>query len=51
MFRHVPENQIRDIENAVLERCGSVGSVVHIYVDKRSTYVSYINCWSSLSVV
>lgn len=38
----MPENDIRELENAVLERCGHKGEAVHIYVDKRSVHVSEI---------
>ena len=36
------ESQISDIRNAVLEKCKSIGNVLHIYVDKRSTHVSIL---------
>ena len=33
--------QVKEIRNAVVKRCHSCGDAVHVYVDKRSTYVSY----------
>ena len=34
--------QVKEIRNAVVKRCHSCGDAVHVYVDKRSTYVSYL---------
>ena len=34
------EGQVKELTNAVLVRCCAHGGVVHIYVDKRSTFVS-----------
>ena len=30
----------KEIENSVLERCSPHGNVVHVYIDRRSPYVS-----------
>ncbi len=30
-----------DIRNAVVKKCLSYGSIVHVYVDKRSAHVSH----------
>ena len=38
--RKMNETQIRELENSVLERCRPHGSVVHVWVDKRSPVVS-----------
>lgn len=37
------DEQSREIEDSVLDRCSSHGNVVHIYVDRRSPFVSYVN--------
>ena len=31
----------KEIENSVLERCSPHGDVVHVYIDRRSPYVSH----------
>jgi uncharacterized protein YutD len=36
--KHMAESQIKDIQNSIIERCINTGSMVHIYVDKRSSY-------------
>jgi hypothetical protein len=35
-IRKMSENQIHELENAVLERCHPHGAVVHVWVDKKS---------------
>ena len=35
------DEQSKEIEDSVLDRCVAHGGVVHIYVDRRSPYVSY----------
>ena len=39
--RHMTDEQSKEIEDSVLDRCVAHGGVVHIYVDRRSPYVSY----------
>ncbi len=34
------DEQAKRIEKSVLERCSPHGSVLHIYVDRKSTFVS-----------
>ena len=34
------ESQSLELQNAVLERCQPHGAVVHVFVDKKSPYVS-----------
>ena len=36
------EEQVKEIENSILDRCTPHGGVVHILVDRKSTYVSAI---------
>ena len=38
--RHMDDEQSLEIENSVLDRCIHHGGVVHIFVDRKSTYVS-----------
>ncbi len=35
------DEQAKRIENSVLKRCSPQGPVMHIYVDRKSTFVSY----------
>ena len=32
---------MKEIENSILDRCTPQGGVVHILVDRKSTYVSW----------
>ena len=32
----------KEIENSVLERCSPHGDVVHVYIDRRSPFVSFL---------
>ena len=36
------DEQSLEIENSVLDRCIHHGGVVHIFVDRKSTYVSIV---------
>ena len=38
--RRMDDEQSLEIENSVLDRCIHHGGVVHIFVDRKSTYVS-----------
>ena len=38
--RYMDDEMAKDIENSVLERCSPHGDVVHVYVDRRSPFVS-----------
>ena len=38
--RHMKDEQSKEIEDSVLDRCIPHGGVVHIYVDRRSPFVS-----------
>ena len=40
------ENQIHELENAVLERCHPHGAVVHVWVDKKSPVVCILSVYS-----
>ena len=40
--RHMDDEQSLEIENSVLDRCIHHGGVVHIFVDRKSTYVSIV---------
>ena len=40
VHRHMKDEQSKEIEDSVLDRCIAHGGVVHIYVDRRSPYVS-----------
>ena len=44
------DEQSREIEDSVLDRCTAHGGVVHIYVDRRSTYVRTLVCGVALIV-
>ena len=39
---YMEEEQVKEIENSILDRCTPHGGVVHILVDRKSTYVSGI---------
>ena len=39
------DEQSKEIEDSVLDRCVSHGGVIHIYVDRRSPFVSPICQW------
>lgn len=41
---YMKEEQVKEIENCILDRCAPHGGVVHILVDRMSTYVSDIVC-------
>ena len=40
------DEMAKEIENSVLERCSPHGDVVHVYIDRRSPFVS---CFTNLS--
>ena len=44
LHRRMSESQNHELENAVLERCHPHGAVVHVWVDKKSPYVSSYTC-------
>ena len=44
--RHMDDEQSLEIENSVLDRCIHHGGVVHIFVDRKSTYVSVAASYS-----
>ena len=46
--RHMNDEQSKEIEDSVLDRCMPHGGVVHTYVDRRSTLVSGVGKGSSL---
>ena len=41
-FRHMDDEMAKDIENSVLDRCSPHGDVVHVYIDRRSPFVSHL---------
>lgn len=42
VLRHMKDEQSKEIEDSVLDRCVPHGGVVHIYVDRRSPFVSQL---------
>lgn len=36
------DEMAKEIENSVLERCSPHGDVVHVYIDRRSPFVSHL---------
>lgn len=40
VLRHMKDEQSKEIEDSVLDRCIPHGGVVHLYVDRRSPFVS-----------
>ena len=46
---HMSEGDINEVRKSVLERCRHIGSVVHIYIDKRSSHVSQLKPTVSMS--
>ena len=39
-LRYMDDEMAKEIENSVLERCSPHGDVVHVYIDRRSPFVS-----------
>ena len=42
------DEQALELANSVLDRCISYGGVVHIYVDRKSTFVSSLSLFLTL---
>ena len=45
------DEMAKEIENSVLERCSPHGDVVHVYIDRRSPFVSQDCKMPSCSVI
>ena len=50
-YSHMSPSDITAIQNALLHKCMDYGRVVHIVVDKRSLFVSYISVAQYLFVL